>query len=76
LRDGARVFETYWTTRRGAEVVDNSYALIDLTAYGRQESWEDSLAGWPQYGHIDLQTNGRPTAQWSRLAAGRPDDLG
>ena len=27
LRDGDRVFETYWTTRRGAEVMDYSYAL-------------------------------------------------
>jgi predicted dithiol-disulfide oxidoreductase (DUF899 family) len=32
LRDGDRVFETYWTTRRGVEAMDNSYALMDLTA--------------------------------------------
>ncbi len=32
LRDGDRVFETYWTTRRGAEVMDYSYALMNLTA--------------------------------------------
>ena len=38
LRDGDRVFETYWTTRRGVEAMDNSYALMDLTVYGRQES--------------------------------------
>ena len=48
LRDGDRVFETYWTTRRGAEAMDYSYALMDLTVYGRQESWEDSPPGWPQ----------------------------
>jgi len=29
-RDGDRVFETYWTTLRGVEQVDNSYALMDL----------------------------------------------
>src|SRR5215470_15891547 len=45
LRDGGRVFETYWTTRRGAEVMDYSYALMDLTVYGRQEPWEDSPPG-------------------------------
>ena len=39
LRDDDRVFETYWTTRRGVEQMDNSYALMDLTVYGRQESW-------------------------------------
>jgi hypothetical protein len=22
--------------------------LLDLTAYGRQQTWEDSPAGWPQ----------------------------
>jgi predicted dithiol-disulfide oxidoreductase (DUF899 family) len=39
------VFETYWTTGRGVEVVDYSYALLDITAYGRQEKWEDTPAG-------------------------------
>jgi hypothetical protein len=88
LRDGDRAFETYWTKRRGVEALDNSYALMDLTVYGRQESWEDSPPGWPQ-----LRTNartaagapgwrpvpkwpgGRPIAQWPRLQAGHADDL-
>ena len=48
LRDGKRAFETYWTTRRGVEAMDYSYALMDLTVYGRQETWEDSPPGWPQ----------------------------
>jgi predicted dithiol-disulfide oxidoreductase (DUF899 family) len=48
VRDGDRVFETYWTTIRGVEVLDNNYALMDLTVYGRQELWEDSPPGWPQ----------------------------
>ena len=47
LRRGDRVFDTYWTKRRGAEALDYSYALMDLTVYGRQEPWEDS----PQAGH-------------------------
>jgi predicted dithiol-disulfide oxidoreductase (DUF899 family) len=47
LRDGDRVFETYWTTRRGVEAMDYSDALMDLTVYGRQEPWEDS----PPDGH-------------------------
>jgi predicted dithiol-disulfide oxidoreductase (DUF899 family) len=42
VRDGDRVFETYWTTRRGVEAMDYSYALMDLTVHGRQEPWEDS----------------------------------
>ena len=28
--------------------MDYSYALMDLTVYGRQEPWEDSPSGWPQ----------------------------
>jgi len=32
----------------GAEAMDYSYALMDLTVYGRQEPWEDSPHGWPQ----------------------------
>src|SRR5271170_6462155 len=78
LRQGSNVFETYWTTRRGVEVMGNSYALLDLTVYGRQERSEDSPAGWPQRfkGKQNMRTDGRPTAQWSRLKAGYPDDLG
>ena len=77
LRDGEKVFETYWTKRRGVEAMDYSYALMDLTVYGRQEPWEDSPPGWPQRweGKQRMRTDGRPTAQWSRLEAGRCDDL-
>jgi predicted dithiol-disulfide oxidoreductase (DUF899 family) len=88
LRDGDRVFETYWSTRRGAEAMDYSYALMDLTVYGRQERWEDSPPGWPQQCTItrtdggapdwppaSAWPGGRPIAQWPRLQAGRSDDL-
>ena len=78
LRQGSKVFETYWTTRRGVEAMDNSYRLLDLTVYGRQERWEDSPAGWPQRpkGEHPYRTDGRPIAQWSRLKTGHSDDLG
>jgi predicted dithiol-disulfide oxidoreductase (DUF899 family) len=77
LRQGSDVFETYWTTRRGVEVVGNSYPLLDLTVYGRQEAWEDSPAGWPQQpkGTHPYRTDGRPIVQWARLRAGHSDDL-
>jgi predicted dithiol-disulfide oxidoreductase (DUF899 family) len=89
LRDGDRIFETYWTTGRGVEAADNSYALMDLTVYGRQEPWEDSPDGWPQECSITRTSDGapdwppvaqwpggRPIAQWPRLEAGHSDDLG
>lgn len=83
LRRGAHVFETYWTTGRGGEAMDNSYRLLDLTIYGRQEPWEDSPSGWPQQSinwparsrGEQLRTEGRPIAQWPRLKAGYSDDL-
>jgi predicted dithiol-disulfide oxidoreductase (DUF899 family) len=87
LREEYKVFETYWTTSRGVEVMDNSYHLLDLTVYGRQETWEDSPAGWPQQCTYTRTSSGSPTwqpvwpggrpiAQWPRLKAGRSDDLG
>jgi predicted dithiol-disulfide oxidoreductase (DUF899 family) len=78
LRQGSNVFETYWTTRRGVEVMDNSYRLLDLTVYGRQERWEDSPAGWPKWprGEHNYRIKGRPIPQWPRLKAGYSDDLG
>jgi predicted dithiol-disulfide oxidoreductase (DUF899 family) len=74
LRRGDRVFETYWTNGRGVEAMDNSYGLLDLTIYGRQQTWEDSPAGRPQLRDL-MRSNGRPTAQWPRLQAGHSDDL-
>jgi predicted dithiol-disulfide oxidoreductase (DUF899 family) len=88
VRDDDRVFETYWTTMRGVETMDCSYALMDLAVYGRQETWEDSPPGWPQqcsitrtnggppdWPPVSVWPGGRPIAQWSRLEAGRSDDL-
>jgi predicted dithiol-disulfide oxidoreductase (DUF899 family) len=79
LRVGDRVFETYWTNYRGVEAMDYSFALIDLTVYGRQEAWEDSPPGWPVRPVANdserMRANGRPIAQWSRVEAARPDAL-
>jgi predicted dithiol-disulfide oxidoreductase (DUF899 family) len=77
LRHGNKVFETYWTTVRGVEAMDNNYRLLDLTVYGRQEKWEDSPPGWPQGDIMDtLRADGRPRPQWPRVKAGYSDDLG
>ena len=79
-------FETYWTKRRGVEAMDYSYALMDLTVYGRQEQWEDS-PGWrqecphadrrpPAWPPVPEWPAGRPISQWPRLEAGAtPIDL-
>ncbi|MDX5378250.1 MAG: DUF899 domain-containing protein [Halomonas sp.] len=48
LRDGERVFRTYFSGKRGVEYLGSLWTYLDLTPYGRQESWEDSPPGWPQ----------------------------
>ncbi|TYP71949.1 DUF899 domain-containing protein [Paenibacillus methanolicus] len=48
LRDGDRIYRTYYTTARGTDRLNNQFNLLDLTPFGRQEEWEDSPAGWPQ----------------------------
>ncbi|MFE0016066.1 DUF899 family protein [Mesorhizobium sp. NPDC059054] len=78
LRRETEVFETYWTTMRGVETMDNTYRLLDLTVYGRQEEFEDSPQGWPQEWGEDkhpMRIDGRPISQWPRLKAGRSDRL-
>jgi predicted dithiol-disulfide oxidoreductase (DUF899 family) len=41
VRDGDRVFHTYSSYARGAEMTGGSYYYLDLTALGRQEDWEE-----------------------------------
>lgn len=67
LRRGDRVFLTYETTDRGTEPMMSSLNLLDMTVYGRQETWEDSPAGWPQDPTgTRWRKDGRPVAQWTR----------
>lgn len=48
LKDG-NVYLTYTTTARGTEAHISLAAIMDRTCYGRQQDWEDSPEGWPQY---------------------------
>jgi predicted dithiol-disulfide oxidoreductase (DUF899 family) len=48
LRMGNDVFQTYETKWRGIEAMLPTLQLLDLTPYGRQETWEDSPTSWPQ----------------------------
>jgi predicted dithiol-disulfide oxidoreductase (DUF899 family) len=48
IRDGDRVFRTYFINNRGDEVLGNTWSYLDMTALGRQEDWEDSPDGYPQ----------------------------
>jgi predicted dithiol-disulfide oxidoreductase (DUF899 family) len=48
IRDGDKVFRTYFVNNRGDEQMGNTWNYLDLTALGRQEAWEDSPEGYPQ----------------------------
>jgi predicted dithiol-disulfide oxidoreductase (DUF899 family) len=48
IRDGDRVFRTYFVHDRGDEAMGSTWSYLDITALGRQEAWEDSPEGYPQ----------------------------
>jgi predicted dithiol-disulfide oxidoreductase (DUF899 family) len=48
VRDEGGVYRTYFTTHRGVEALGSVWTFLDLTPLGRQETWEDSPAGYPQ----------------------------
>ena len=48
IRDGERVFRTYFLNSRGDEQMGGTWNYLDMTALGRQEEWEDSPEGYPQ----------------------------
>lgn len=41
LRDGENVYRTYFTTGRGADQLNGTMPWLDLTPFGRRESWEE-----------------------------------
>lgn len=48
IRDGGKVYRTYFTDNRGDEALGTIWSYLDLTPFGRQEIWEDSPDGYPQ----------------------------
>ena len=48
IREGDRIFRTYFVDSRGDEQMGSTWAYLDITALGRQEEWEDSPEGYPQ----------------------------
>ena len=56
IRRDSAVWRTYFTQDRGVEHLGSHWDYLDLTPYGRQETWEDSPDGWPQ----------DPTYTWHR----------
>lgn len=87
LRDDDRVFLTYDITGRGTEAASGSFALLDMTPYGRGEAWQDNPDGWPEgqrpcwYWRTDASgaptwDTSRPVPQWTRPGATPVTELG
>ncbi len=55
LREGDEIFHTYSTYGRGTEGTIGAYAMLDWTALGRQEDWEEPK------GRVDPIRGGDPT---------------
>lgn len=48
LRLEGEIFRTYFVDARGDEQMGSTWNYLDITALGRQETWEDSPQGYPQ----------------------------
>jgi predicted dithiol-disulfide oxidoreductase (DUF899 family) len=48
IREGDQVYRTYFINNRGDEALGSVWSYLDMSALGRQETWEDSPPGYPQ----------------------------
>ena len=48
IRDGERIWRTYFINGRGDEAMGTVWSYLDMTALGRQETWEDLPDGYPR----------------------------
>ena len=71
IRDGDRVFRTYFINSRGDEALGSTWSYLDMTALGRQEKWEDSPEGYPKsppyewWNWHDEYSDAQPSEEWS-----------
>ena len=75
LRDGDRVFRTYYIQSRGDEQMGGTWNYLDITPLGRQESWEDSPQGYPQTApykwwnwHDNYAADAAPDQRWVEVS--------
>ena len=75
IRQGDKVFRTYFINNRGDEAMGTIWSYLDMTALGRQEAWEDSPAGYPQtppYNwwnwHDNYEAEASPHPKWVEVS--------
>jgi predicted dithiol-disulfide oxidoreductase (DUF899 family) len=75
IRDGDRIFRTYFVNSRGDEQMGGTWSYLDMTPLGRQEFWEDSPEGYPQTGtykwwkwHDSYVDGAAPDPKWVEIS--------
>ena len=75
IRDGGRIFRTYFVNSRGDEQMGGTWNYLDITPLGRQEEWEDSPEGYPQTAtykwwnwHDSYVEDAAPDKKWVEVA--------
>jgi predicted dithiol-disulfide oxidoreductase (DUF899 family) len=75
IRSGDQMYRTYLINERGDEAMGTTWSYLDMTALGRQETWEDSPAGYPQTPpykwwnwHDNYDTEASPNAKWVEVS--------
>jgi len=75
IRNGDKVFRTYFINNRGDEAMGSVWSYLDITALGRQENWEDSPEGYPQTvpykwwnWHDEYASSTSPDPEWAKVS--------
>lgn len=75
IRDGERIFRTYFINNRGDEAMGTVWSYLDITPLGRQEAWEVSPKGYPQTPpykwwnwHDSYQPGAAPDPKWVQVS--------
>jgi len=75
IRDGERIYRTYFINNRGDEAMGTVWSYLDLTPLGRQEVWEDSPEGYPQTQtykwwnwHDNYEAEAAPDPKWVEVS--------
>jgi predicted dithiol-disulfide oxidoreductase (DUF899 family) len=76
IRDGSKIYRTYFINGRGDETMGTVWSYLDMAALGRQETWEDSPEGYPQtkpygwqYWHDSYSPDGKIDPEWEKVSS-------
>jgi predicted dithiol-disulfide oxidoreductase (DUF899 family) len=76
IRDGSKIYRTYFINGRGDEAMGTLWSYLDMVALGRQEAWEDSPVGYPQTKpyvwqnwHDSYSPDGSIDPEWEKVSS-------